>query len=777
MKSYIDKNHPLLPILHKYKKDFPIDSVPPEQAEKVLRGKEYIITGKIDGEIALIHYSRKRNSCILLSKAGRVRTELPVTYELLSLLESNKINELIAVGELYVEESPGHVMMYPKAISILRAPKSEKDLEKIKLMIFDIISVDGKNYLDKSPFERINFIKELFGKGQYYETVTVFDTKDFRRAWNKVLREKERWEGLVIVFKDGTRIKVKPTITVDLAVVGVEVSKSDPNKMGALLLAYMNDEGIFLFDSKVGTGFTDKEREEWLKWAEENEVSRKGRIIYVNPFNDPKIVEVEAREVHIEEKPGMKFDKKKEEWIFVDTYPVGTLRQPSFKRIREDKRLVPEDLRITQVIPASELKKYSFGNVTPIVSYRYSFVVDKDKDKATKLVSLLGGTLTEVPPYYVVSVDIGNDYIGFKPGDKVVSITKGIKGVIVDFEQIWCPNCNVLTLPIPRVNYPMFSVFYVCPECGYYLERTDVDYLVKWEQPIDEGYLYLSEVHPTEIKRISSKEDEIVLKTDYVTLTKQQIIDYYNSVKDKMPKNVKAFVIIMTDRGPIIRRNLKENSPIILTDETFDRLNHGRTIEFHKVIDSKLIDYFFVDIDPREKVPFNQVKKLTKDLYEYLERWDKVKDLAIQFSGNRGFYILGKLTHKMNVDDLRTTLVNILEDFIDQYGYKNVTTGITHNPQMVRLDVSTLKYNGSIKMPYSLSYKTGLVSVPIDDIDQFEKEDAKPFFFIKRSFKNLDYHKLIGYEGRFSIQEHYTYSRDRTHFDLRLEVPIDVVKS
>jgi len=788
MKQFIDKDHPLLPVLHTYKKEWPIDTVDYKDAPKYLKGKNYLITGKIDGELTLCHYSRKKDQCYLLSKNGRVRTDLPVTNELKTLLDGKRINELVAVGELYVLEKPGTVMSYPKAISILRAPKDLEDENKIHLMIFDIISIDGKNYLEKPIFSRINLIQRLF-KGARISPVTVFQTRDFEKAWRTVLSEKNMWEGLVIVFEDGTRIKVKPVLTVDLAVVGVELSKRDPTKMGALQLAYMNGEGLFVFDSKVGSGFTDQEREEWLEWAEEHEIFRKGRMIYVDPFEDPKVVEVEAREIHIEEGPGMKFDKRNKEWIYVDDYPIGTLRQPVFKRIREDKRLTPEDLRITQVLPPNVSRKHG-NRLIPIVAKQYTYILSNDETLLRKCSNFVNGLVYPVNSLSCLQIDMGNDsYDGYKPGDRIVNIAKGITGTIVDYEQIWCPNCNVQTIPIPRRNFPMFSVYYVCPECGNYLERTDIDYLVLWDEPIDEGHLYVSEVHPTEIKRISrawlitselkpGTENDVVIESEYGKLTKKQIYDYFNSIKDRLPFGSKIFIVIKTDKGPILKRNIN-GEPMVLTEELFDKINHGRTVEIHKVIDNENIDYFFVDIDPGEEVPFRKVKQVAKDLYEFLEGWDLVKGLSVQFSGNRGFHILGKLKQKMNVNDLRHTLISLLEDFISSSGHSGLTTGITHDPRMIRLDVSTLKYNGSIKVPYSLSWRTGLVTLPIsiEKIDEFEKEDARVTNFIKKAFRNTDFKNLIGYRGRFVIQDHFSYKRNRNHFDLRLEVPVERVRS
>lgn len=82
--------------------------------------------------------------------------------------------------------------------------------------------------------------------------------------------------------KDGEAIKVKPKITLDLRVVGMEEGEGKhKNTMGALLVEY---RGV---TSKVGTGFDDKERSMW--WSLRHVQFRSSLNCY--------IVEVECMEV------------------------------------------------------------------------------------------------------------------------------------------------------------------------------------------------------------------------------------------------------------------------------------------------------------------------------------------------------------------------------------------------------------------------------------------------------------------------------------------------
>jgi predicted RNA-binding Zn-ribbon protein involved in translation (DUF1610 family) len=793
MKQFLDKENPLVARIDSYKQLLNIDAMNLEDAVNLADDKkmDYVLTAKIDGELSLIYYSRKDNLCQLFSRYGRVRTDLPVTDEIRAILEKSRINEFIGVGELFVRDESG-IMPYTKSMSILRAPKSPEDELMIHVMVFDVLEIDSVKYEDKSLIERTKLVQKYF-KGDLVEPVTIFSTPDVRAAWKEIVRKGSTWEGLVMVFKDGTRIKVKPLLSLDAIVVGVQRSQKDPNIMGALQLAFMTEEGIFVIDSMVGTGFSDLDRQEWMAWAEENRVDEKRNVIFVNPFSDPRIVEVIAREVMVKEGPGMTFDQTAGQWSYVDNFPVGTLRQPSFYRIREDKKPIPSDLRVEQVL-SPQIKKSEFISSTfAVMEEGGTFIVSKDFGMLQKLAGqydcpVLPIDKTQFSYFYL---DNGNEF-GFPIGSKVVSLTKGITGKVIGYEQTYCPHCNTEAIPVPSTKFPMFTLTYTCPDCGYYLERSDIDVRVLWDAPIDDQSLFASEVHPTEITRVAwlaasgvtpGKEQDIIVPSNQYYkqgLTKQDVYDYYTKAYADMQEyaDQPAFIIMMTEQGPVLKRYADDQNPISLDAEHWDSLNTGRMLEVHRVIPTETTNFGWVDIDPREKTDFSYTKKITKALHDYLVDMAFVKAIDTYFSGNRGFYLVLSLTKPMNVDELRAILVSTLESFIADSPFDNLTTGVTRNPKGIRLDVSTLKRTGSIKMPYSLSYKTGLSVIPINisDIMAFNKENARIPGFQKSAYKDTDFSKLKGHTGRFAIQEHFTYKKGKAHFDLRLEVPVSITR-
>ena len=114
----------------------------------------------------------------------------------------------------------------------------------------------------------------------------ITDMSEIEKVYKWAL--KYGYEGLVLRSDDGTRLKLKPSVTFDVAITGIQPGQGKhAGRMGAL----MTDKG------KVGTGFKDAERE--LDW-------KIGTII-----------EVECMELTED----------------------GKFRHPRFVRIREDRAI------------------------------------------------------------------------------------------------------------------------------------------------------------------------------------------------------------------------------------------------------------------------------------------------------------------------------------------------------------------------------------------------------------------------------------------------------
>lgn len=337
-----------------------------------------------------------------------------------------------------------------------------------------------------------------------------------------------------------------------------------------------------------------------------------------------------------------------------------------------------------------------------------------------------------------------------------------------------------------------------------------------WHQII--AFLNTESFEMVKMSYFPDHPEKVKLKSEYCELKEKDIYNHWKNVQSKLLPYLKDFYVmtlVKVDDMLVHKRNDEKGKPIkISTPEDYEKwIATGGTLSVHAVLPSKTTTVGWIELDPREKVPFEKVKKITKELYEVIDDLDFVEDVSIRFSGSRGFHLFIKLHEPKNVDELRKGLKEILDDYIKEKNDPKLTTGVTKDPESIRLDVSTLKYLGSLRAPFSIHEKTGLVTVPItfEELDKFEKEDAKiPLkpHFLKKSYKNinlredpnfwkevysLNYESIEiiqnfskceemvrlaqklpvlepGYKGKFVIHLHETLRRPgKPHFDLRLE--------
>jgi len=158
----------------------------------------------------------------------------------------------------------------------------------------------------------------------------------------------------------------------DLAVIFVEISDIHPDRMGALGLAFMDEERNFRYAGKAGTGFSNKDRYDWLEYGKEREVRKEDNKIFIKP---DRVVKVEAMDVFIREAETYDQDLN-----YIGDKTSGILRQPVFIEIREDKEVIPEDIRIEQIPNWNKLIKSSSFN------FERFFIESVLSDKAFKAI-------------------------------------------------------------------------------------------------------------------------------------------------------------------------------------------------------------------------------------------------------------------------------------------------------------------------------------------------------------------------------------------------------
>ena len=156
-----------------------------------------------------------------------------------------------------------------------------------------------------------------------------------------------------------------------------------------------------------------------------------------------------------------------------------------------------------------------------------------------------------------------------------------------------------------------------------------------------------------------------------------------------------------------------------------------RATELHRTTGDETDELIF-DIDPGEKVSLNSVKAVVKSLKKMLDNQPSIIDTEIRYSGGRGFYVISKMKNKMPVNEAR----QLAKDFIAgvDIAHPDVTvysSGLPPRPNEIKIDLAPMKRGGSIRALYSLNSDTGRISMPVNNIDSFNPEDAD-----FRNFKN-----------------------------------------
>ncbi|MCD6381642.1 MAG: hypothetical protein J7L43_01525 [Candidatus Aenigmarchaeota archaeon] len=129
-------------------------------------------------------------------------------------------------------------------------------------------------------------------------------------------------------------------------------------------------------------------------------------------------------------------------------------------------------------------------------------------------------------------------------------------------------------------------------------------------------------------------------------------------------------------------------------------------------IGSNRASWIVFDIDGE----LEKTKKVTIEIEKILK--DEKINFATKFSGSRGFHIWIKPSKPIEFERAR--------EFIKEIS-KQVKV-----PSSVKIDYAINRINGIVRIPYSIHYKTYLISCPVKDLKKLKLEDAKIESVMKR---------------------------------------------
>ena len=179
-------------------------------------------------------------------------------------------------------------------------------------------------------------------------------------------------------------------------------------------------------------------------------------------------------------------------------------------------------------------------------------------------------------------------------------------------------------------------------------------------------------------------------------------------------------------------------------------------------------DWLVIDFDAGRKVPMERTKEVVRAANEVLSGYGV--EPTIKFSGSRGFQLWAQFEpHELPRDyqpkELRTErrernlfnfyadIVRFVESRVAERMPGLTTCEVAHKEarvDKVLLDASIIKPMGDVRAPYSMHFKTGLISMPLalKELSRFELEHADPELVAERYGKRGNEFLLKPFEGK-----------------------------
>lgn len=324
----------------------------------------FLTSRKIDGEFCLLVY--ENGEALTVNPGGTVRVGLPVLEDAAAALAKAGVKRLIAAAELYVKRPDGKRPRVHDVSRVARRPESDADVNSLSLAIFDLLEIDGKD-APTSYSEICNNIGKLFPGGRVH-CVEVKETKSEKDlvALFEQWVEKDGEEGLVARSESAGIFKIKPRHTLDAAVIGFAEGTDDrKGLLHDLLLAVMRPDGSFQILCRVGGGFTEEMRREFLSdltdLAAESDYTEvnSDRVAY-RMVRPEWVIEISCLDVISQTTRGGTIDRMVLTWDGTKWHgqrrmPLVSVISPQFVRRREDKHANPQDIRIAQLTDLVEV--------------------------------------------------------------------------------------------------------------------------------------------------------------------------------------------------------------------------------------------------------------------------------------------------------------------------------------------------------------------------------------------------------------------------------------
>jgi hypothetical protein len=313
---------------------------------------------KYDGEFTYLFYDGVE--LVSVNPGGTVRLGLPCYKEAEKLLKKAKLSSCVLAGELYALGDLGNRNRVQEIVKLLRNPKSEAELKRIGLAVFDVVEVNQKPV--ETAAEVFKLLDKSLGKGKLVhaaEHIVANKPDDIADAFTDWVIG-EGAEGIVVRHDRLGNYKIKLRHNLDAAIIGF--SEGTDRRKGMLhdiLVAVMRNDGTFHETARVGGGFTEEDRrtffEEFKKRIVPSEyVAVNNDYVAYEMIEPGPVVEISFLDLIPESSKGdpikrMVLDWNGNQFEALSRMPLVSVISPQFVRIRDDKEANVEDVNIRQI--------------------------------------------------------------------------------------------------------------------------------------------------------------------------------------------------------------------------------------------------------------------------------------------------------------------------------------------------------------------------------------------------------------------------------------------
>jgi len=325
---------------------------------KIREAEQYLLSVKYDGHFYLL--CSEKGEVALISPGGNIIDDLPMLADAKALLEKAKVKDACIPGELYFRKE-GRSRVFD-----LTANLDDKSPD-ICFAAFDILSIDGKEYERSELAEKHKKLDEIFPEGGKVHSVgskSVESRKDIQDYFKQIV-ETDGQEGVVVKSSEGMIYKIKPRCTLDGVVIGFVEGEGDrAGMLREVLVAMLRDEKTYQITAKVGNGFSDDERKSLLQTLAKSKVASgyieaSGAKVAFTMVKPEMVIEYACIDLAVETSKGpirkMSLTYGDDGYSALQMLPCVSPMSPCFLRIRNDKKVNRDDIRISQITDIVEL--------------------------------------------------------------------------------------------------------------------------------------------------------------------------------------------------------------------------------------------------------------------------------------------------------------------------------------------------------------------------------------------------------------------------------------